>query len=497
MKMIHMQTGLALFAALLLLPATAGAQERTLTRIQSLIAVDGAGNASPGCGGNGNALTTALNNALGTPGFDDEGVGVANRRVAYRICDSLTGTGAQGWTGDAAGIPQPQYDELSIALAPEELFTEMDNARSAFDVQTANVARRLSLVRLARRDARRREAVLAQRPIARPGFDEGRGLARLTQEDQAEQVLLALRDGLNAGDGDSGSGLGLFLNGRINVIEGDDNASERSSRGFGGGFTLGADMPIDDQMFAGVALGYTHIDTRYDGTGSKSELDAVTVTGYYGFYPTDALYFDGSGTISWLGIKNRNEILVPDAGPPPGALEGEANGVNFGLDAGVGYALDIAELTGNENVRGLTFEPSFRVNYLLTYIEEYDQDGLDGSLDLEIGEQETNSLTLNLGFRTDYPISTKHGVVTPYVRAAYVFEALNENDDIKVGLAAVGSAGTLKLKAEATDSHYGNFGAGLAATLGQGLSQYVDYDVVAGHDNVTIHQVTAGLRLEY
>ena len=130
-----------------------------------------------------------------------------------------------------------------------------------------------------------------------------------------QQVLLGLQNGINAGDGTEGSGLGFFLNGRINSIEGDGNASERSSDGFGGGFTLGVDMPIGDELFAGGALGFTHIDTHYSGSGSQSSLDALTLTGYGAFYPTDALYLDGSGTLSWLGFKTENELLLLDGGP--------------------------------------------------------------------------------------------------------------------------------------------------------------------------------------
>lgn len=493
--------GLAL--ASLLIPGASFAQQNTIDTVQAFLAVDGGGNGAAGCGGagaSGNNLTTALNTALGTPGFDDEGVGLANRRVAYRFCDSLTTTGANGWTGDSAAIPQESYDRMAALYAPDEVFAQMDNAHAAFDLQTGNVARRLSLVRLARRERNRRDVEIAGRANARDDAYtlSTRGPTGVGREDQAEQILLGLQNGINAGDGTEGSGAGFFVNGRVNAIKGDGNASERGSDGFGGGFTIGMDTPIDDDLFAGIALGYTHIDTHYDGSASESDLDALTVTGYGAFYPDDALYVDGSFALSWLGFQTSNDLIVLDGGPDAGSLEGDANGVNVGFDVGVGYALDVAELAGDEKLEGLVIEPSGRLSVLYTYIEDYEQGGAaDASADLLIDEQETVSVTLNLGFRSEYPVSTRFGVLTPYVRAAYVAELNDENDDIDVGLAAFGAGGTVSIKAQATDTHYGNFGAGVAATLGQGLNQFIDYDVIAGHDNVTIHQVTAGIRLEY
>ena len=483
--------------ALCLFPAAALAQQNTAQTIQSVVAVTAGGTGSAGCGGgNGANLSSILNAALPGPDFSDNGVGIEGRRLAYRFCDSLTGAGGGGWTGSNA-VTQSQYDTQTISLAPEEVFAQMDNANSAFDLQTGNVSRRLSLVRLARRDARRRNTEIARRnTLSQPRSEDETGFARLSREDEGQQILLALQDGVNAGDGTEGSGLGFFINGRVNAIKGESNASERGSDGFGGGFTLGVDQALGDDFFGGIAMGYTHIDTRYDGSSSESELDAVTITGYGAFYPTENLYIDGSVAISYLGFESSNELLLLDGGPDAGTLDGEANGVNFGFDLGVGHAFDVAELIDNKSVEGLVFEPTARLNFLYTYIEDYDQDGADGSLDLSIDEQETISVTASLGFRTEYPISTRNGVLTPYVRAAYVHEFNNENDDIEIGLAAIGG-GSIRLKAEATDSHYANIGAGVAATLGQGLSQFIDYDVIAGHENVTIHQVTAGMRFEF
>ena len=500
----------ALAIPLLVLPIVAGAQSRSIQIVGDFTAVDGGGNGGPGCGGagaSGNNLTNAINTTFNTPGFDDEGVAVASRRQLYRLCDSRTTTGANGWTGDAAAIPPSQQTATSSSYAPEEIFTSMDDSKAIAELQSANIARRLTLIRVARRRDQEANQALARRggqeanqALARRGRDSDRartladrGPVGRDRQDRAEQVLLALQEGINAGDDFLGiEGLGVFLNGRINVLDGDGNESERGSDCFGGGFTIGADKYLRDDLFIGGAFGYTRIDTDYASSGSESDLDAVSFSVYGAWYPTEEIYVDGSISTSWLGLESRNEVLIFDSGPPVGTLAGNTDGVNFGVDVGTGYGFQI------EQVEGLVLEPFGRLSILYTEIDGFEQRGGDNSLNLGIRTQKATSVTLNLGGRVEYPVSTRLGILTPYARLAYVHEFNEENDDISATTTAAGSGGpSFKLKAQATDSHYANVGLGVAATLGQGLSQFVDYDGIVAHDNITIHQVTIGMRLEF
>ncbi|HEB88283.1 MAG TPA: hypothetical protein ENI85_01825, partial [Deltaproteobacteria bacterium] len=128
---------LGVAAAILSWHGGAFAQSRTVATLASYASVDASGNATPACGGNGNALTTTLNNILGTPGFDDEVATIENRRTVYRLCDFLSPTGANGWTTD--NFPTLEVrNAVDSFLAPDETFAAMDNANAAFDLQTAN-----------------------------------------------------------------------------------------------------------------------------------------------------------------------------------------------------------------------------------------------------------------------------------------------------------------------------------------------------------------------
>lgn len=507
--------GVAIAIILGLMTSNAFAQSRTAAAVATFAGVDAGGTSMPGCGGagGGNALIASLNTALGQSINEDNGsTPVESRRTAYRICDIQTPTGANGWTGDAS-VTVGQAAIQAIAFAPEEVFATMDNANASFDMQTANVARRLSLVRLARRMDRKAAEELAKSALPttprNPGTATGfadRGPVSTTQADRSERLLLALQEGINAGDEIGGDGFGFFLNGRVHIVTGEGNEAERASDGFGGGVTLGADKAINDELFAGVAMGYTHIDTNYNNSASDSSLDAVMVSLYGAHFPTDDLFIDGSISVAYLGLETSNEIIISDGGPSVPSLDGEADGANFGFDVGVGYSQDGAELARLvsldqlaeiEELAALTFEPFARLSVLYTYIEDFTQSGGDGSLNLDIDEQENTSVTASFGFRTDYAVSTRVGVLTPYVRVAYVHEFVEQNDDLQITSTTAPGAPSFKLKPQATDSHYANVGLGVSATLGQGFSEFIDYDVVAGHDNVTIHQLTAGVRLEF
>jgi outer membrane autotransporter protein len=516
-------TELALIAITIILGLTtnnASAQSRTAAAVEAFQGVDGSGDAMPGCGGtggsgSGNNLTNSLNAALGTPGFDDEGQSVQDRRTAYRLCDIQTATGANGWTGDASNTTG-QTRTQDIAYAPEEVFATMDNANASFNLQTANVARRLSLVRLARQSDRKAAERLAKSspsmtpathgPIDTATSLTDRGPALTTKADRSERLLLALQDGINAGDEIGGDGIGFFLNGRIHIVNGDGNKSERASDGFGGGFTLGADKTINEEFFAGVAMGYTHIETNYNNSASDSSLDAVMFSFYGAHFPTDDIVIDGSISVAYLGLDTSNELVISDGGPSVPSLDGDADGVNLGFDIGVGYSqsgdklarlVGLDQLAEMEELTAVTVEPFVRLSLLHTYIEDFNQTGGDRSLKLEIDEQQNTSVTAMLGFRTDYAVSTRIGILTPHLRVAYVHEFVDQNDDLKITSATAPGAPSFRLKPEATDSHYANIGLGVSATLGQGFSEFIDYDVVAGHDNVRIHQITAGVRLEF
>lgn len=481
-------------AAAFLAPAEdASAQEASGRVFEALANVDEtAGNTgSVGCGGSsGINLSTALNTALDETGPNDEDRPIAQRRGLFRFCDVQTPNGANGWTFNDS-LSSEKVSAQATAFSPEELFSSMDSANSAYALQTANVARRIGLLRLAGRGrAEPGTVAFARRDPPRSGGASlsGVGIApfEASARDAVHALSLAVEDGIQSGDVEDGE-LGFFLNGRVIAIDGKQNAKERGSASVGGGFTLGLDRRVGESGYLGVAGGYTRVDTRYDHSGSQGNLDAATLSLYGALYPTERLYVAGTVAGTFLHYDSENEMIIYDAGPPVARLEGDTNGGSIGADASVGYDLPI---------ESLTFSPYLRVSVLHTILDDFSQRGGDGSLDLKIDEQKTTSLTTDLGFRLGYTLSTKVAVLTPYVRAGYVHEFLDENDDIDGAFDALPGTG-FRLQATSTDSDYANFGGGLAATFGQGFSQFVDYDVIALHRNVTIHQVTMGIRLEF
>ena len=205
---------------------------------------------------------------------------------------------------------------------------------------------------------------------------------------------------------------------------------------------------------------------------------------------------DSASSAFQCADERKPAIVIADGGPPSRDLDGSTDGATFGFDVGGGYTVPITRFTKNEDLAGLSFEPYLRLNLLYTWIDGYRQKGGDNSLNLAINSQDATSVTSSLGLNTEYTWSTRVGVLTSSARVAYVHEFNNQNDNVSASLAAIPGS-NFKLQAISADRDYADIGVSLAATLGQGFSEFVDYDVIAGNSNFTIHQITAGIRLEY
>ena len=456
-------------SALALMPGVAAAQGRSGAVFEQLIDVDGGGTGLAGCGsGDGNNLTAIL----GGGGSSEV---LADRRDLYRVCDVTTAVQGNGWSGDQV-LTNTQFSSQSVALAPEELFVGVDQSAAIFDLQTANLTRRIQTLRLAhlgRADAP--QAVAA----GRSGEPVGTGLA---------SALNAVRQGLNAGDEQTGiRGLGAFVNGRVLLMNVDDNAAETGSDNFGGGVTAGVDYRLIENLYLGLSFGYTGVQTRYDGSGSKAHLDSYAFTLYGGWFPTEMFYLDGSFAGSILRFDNTNQLATFDGGPPLAPLKSDADGWTVAGDLGAGMEIPAGPLTVN---------PYARASVLYTRFDAFKQTGGDGTLDLRIQSQENTSLTTQVGLGLSWAISTSVAVVTPHVRADYVHEYESQADDIAGHLVAIPDA-RFRLRPTGNDRNYATAGGGLSATFAGGFSQFVDYEILAGFDNVTTHLITAGVRFEF
>ncbi len=465
----------------------AEAQSRSAEVVLDAFMVDAVGNATAACGGgggSGNALTTALNELLDNPTFDDEGVSIENRRHLYRLCDSLTTTGANGWTGDFAALPADRVEERALLLVPEEVFSGVDVARSVFDLQAGNIEQRIFTMRLARRDHGGEDIAAVRMP-------SGQGAGPFLASATTLQPVLQLFGGPR--DDDDGLGFGLFVMGQAHWLDGDGNAIERESETSGGGFTFGGDLFVTDSILVGAALGYARADTDFDGTSSSSDMRAYSGSLYAWWQPIEHAYLRATFVGSDLSYDVTNEVVLLDGAPEPGDFSGDADGQTLGGAIEAGYTF------APERLAGLALEPSARVQFLETQIDAFTLEGGDGTLDTRIDDQEVFSTTLSLGLRLEYAIELDIALITPYFDADWVHEFEDETDDLSFTIAGVDAAGgdPFELEAKSVDRDYLTLGGGIGMNLASTLFVFSDYLGVFEHSNVELHRVTAGLRLAF
>lgn len=451
----------------------------------------GCGGTGPGGGDNGGAdLIAVLNQALDTPGFDDSAVPLEQRRDLFRFCDNLTandGLGTMGWDNQN-GSGGENFSQQE-GLAPDQLFSQTDQSASLTRIQVNNVAMRVKQMRLARRGLEDLGSYAFTR-----GDDETQslqdsfGLHETQNVNDGEIFAQALKRGFSAGDGLFGiEGLSAFVNGEYTHVDADSSSREVGSDSDGGGFTVGMDKQLGENAFAGLAFGYSRLDTDYDHNLGDADLDDYTFSAYGSVFFDERFYADGIVTGSILRFDQTRKIPAA-LGPGFKDLDSEPDGWNITTDMGLGGEFKLEQLGPVE------LNPYLRVAVAYTDIDGFSEDG--SSLALKVRSQDNTSVTSTLGMSTSLPLSTSFGVVAPYLRGEYVHEYNDQADNLRGNLAIVPQAG-FKIRPNSTDRDYGTAGAGVAATFGEGLSAFADYDVLLGFSNLVVHQVTAGGRIEF
>ena len=119
----------------------------------------------------------------------------------------------------------------------------------------------------------------------------------------------------------------------------------------------------------------------------------------------------------------------------------------------------------------------------------------DASLDVK--GQTVESLVTALGTRVSYAVNTSIGVFMPTVHADWRHEALNGRRNIKAQFLNDPSNTIFFIPTDDPDRDYFALGAGVSATFRKGLAAFLEYEGIVGLRDITNHNFTAGIRLEF
>ena len=402
-------------------------------------------------------------------------------------------------SGQAGGDVGDVQDGLQ-AMSPEEIATQGTHLIETSNAQINNISSRLAALR-----AGAGGLGLGQFALVVDRFTVPLNLVASTEPMAAPaQKAQAAGAGFNR--------FGVFATGSLSLGDRDATNSETGFDFNSYGFTAGADYRFTTNFILGVAVGLsaTNIDLDEDANNQDGGgLDALGVTGsiYATYYATQQFFIDAIASIGWSdydidrGIRYTIRELNPD-GSPTGALidvnqvaKANTDGLSFGFSLGGGY-----DFTAG----ALTFGPVARVNYRWATIDGYQED-IDGAepgfgLALDVDEQDIESFTTALGLQASYAISAPWGVIQPQLRVEWEHEYMNDSETIKahfVNDPTPDEDTQIRLNTDGPDRNFFTVGAGLVAAFRRGISAFAQYETLLGLDDITVHHVALGLRVEF
>jgi outer membrane autotransporter protein len=298
--------------------------------------------------------------------------------------------------------------------------------------------------------------------------------------------------GSGAGDIDELQGRwGAFINGNVNFGEQDESLRESGFDFDTTGITLGLDYRFDHQFVAGGALGFSRYDSDYNDAAGNLEMDAWSLSAYATYYKDDNIYVDGLIQIRSNRYETKRRINTAGAADQFGLGDTDGTDYAFNLSAGYDFRRDAWTLT-----------PYTRLSYTRAQIDAYTEAASNptttgfGSV-LRIEDQDLKSLVLVLGGNFSYTVSTPNAVLIPQLRFEWEHEFEDDSRLINARFVndPIGSA--FAIETDKADSDYLNLGIGLSAVFSQGRSGYIFYETRLGQDDVTLHTINAGVRIEF
>jgi uncharacterized protein YhjY with autotransporter beta-barrel domain len=311
------------------------------------------------------------------------------------------------------------------------------------------------------------------------------------------------------------SNLGLFVNGLFSVGDKDPTNNEDGFDFHTYGVIAGVDYRFTPKLVLGGAFIYQSIDNDLDNTTTLLNNIPTSVNGgsadtrSYGFslygtyYVLEQFYVDGLLGFGWNNYSLDRAIIyglgTTASGTGPGGTtppvnqlaQAEPDGHQFSFNVGAGY--DFRQ-------GALAFGPLIRLQYLKLNIDGYQEKinntnpGFGWALAQD--SQDVESLTMVLGGRAAYAISTGLGVLLPQVRIEWEHEFKNDSRILTAQFLNDPQRQPIRFTTDNPDRNYVNIGVALSATFRGGISAFIDYTTVVGLSNISRHDITLGIRGE-
>lgn len=287
-----------------------------------------------------------------------------------------------------------------------------------------------------------------------------------------------------------GVDVGAFVNGFFFTGDQDPTNLESGFDFDGAAITAGADVAVTEQVILGASIGYTDTELDFDGAGGELSSDAISIGGYALAALTPQLQVSGLFSYSFIDYESERVLQYED---PNGVVDrvarGETDANQFAVSGTASYDFVLDNLVVG---------PTARVSFISQNVDAFEENGA-GGLDLAFDDQDNESVTTGLGVAASFALSQSFGVLTPYGRAEW--EREYADDARTVNLRYVNDpfvdSPVIQLRTNDPDRNRARIGGGVSALFRGGVSAFIDYETVVGLEDVSAHQVSAGVRTQF
>jgi outer membrane autotransporter protein len=300
-----------------------------------------------------------------------------------------------------------------------------------------------------------------------------------------------------------------FLDGAFGYGDKDPTDLEDAFEFDGQEVTFGVDYRFSPALAAGAMIGYSTKEVDFDSSRSivdgRIKTDGGSVLGY-ALLEGERAYLTGSLGFQRLSHDSRRRITYPSQNPLIPSVDslatGDTDSDTLLATLGAGYAFRWG---------AFSIEPSLGLDYMDARVDGFRESSVDNTadaspddpFDLQIGEQDIESLDGSAGLQLQYVFTPRFGVLVPYVSGRYHRELL---DDARRVSALYADAFNRLIQAidadfnvptDPPDEDYYTVAAGATVVLAGGLMGFVQYMQVLDLENYSDAVITGGMRYEF
>jgi len=285
-----------------------------------------------------------------------------------------------------------------------------------------------------------------------------------------------------------------FMTGNVVFSKQSDTATETGFDGTTTQLTGGADYRINNQTFAGAALGLVRGSLDMKNNGGELTNNAGTILGYGSFNIKPNWYIDGTISSGVRYFKMTRAITFQLGNNPAvnTSASSEPESIYAGFSLGTGFDKTF------KNGHNLAFIANF--NYNISKIDSFCEGACNNNpqaYSLKVGSQTITSKMINLGGQWSQTISWDWGVLIPQFSVNWVKEFEDKSDSINASFTNDPSGNTMSFKSGNKDLSFVTVKLAASAIFPRGYSGFFQYETQQFVDDYQQYTVSLGARKEF